>query len=81
MVILIGLPIFSVAIQSLFVSHEQVMREVENCGPFNCTTVLQVDAEATEKLKEQEPLGRFNGFGTFANRNHFALAEVAGNLG
>ena len=45
MLLFIALPIVSVSIQSLFVEHEQVMKEVENCGPFKCTTVLQVDTE------------------------------------
>ena len=76
MILFIALPIGSVAVQSLFVEHEQVMREVENCGPFKCTTVLQVDLEATQALKEAAPLGRFNGFGTYANRGHLAFAEV-----
>lgn len=77
MVLFIALPIFSVGIQSLYVEHEQVLKEVENCGPFRCETVLQVDTEATAKLNEEAPLGRFNGLGTFTNRGHLAFAEVA----
>lgn len=77
MILFIALPIISVAIQSLFVEHEQVMREVENCGPFKCETVLQVDTEATAILNDEAPLGRFNGLGTYANRSHLALDEVA----
>lgn len=77
MILFIALPIISVAIQSLFVEHEQVMREVENCGPFKCETVLQVDTEATALLNDEAPLGRFNGLGTYANRSHLALDEVA----
>ena len=76
MLLFIALPIVSVAIQSLFVEHEQVMREVENCGPFKCTTVLQVDTTATEALRAEAPLGRFNGLGTYANRAHLAFDEV-----
>lgn len=77
MILFIALPIISVAIQSLFVEHEQVMREVENCGPFKCETVLQVDTEATAILNDEAPLGRFNGLGTYANRGHLALSEVS----
>ncbi|CTQ58005.1 MAG: sugar ABC transporter permease [Roseibium album] len=76
MVLFIALPIFSVAIQSLFVEHEQVMKEVENCGPFKCETVLQVDNETTARLQEEAPLGRFNGLGTYTNRAHLAFEEV-----
>ena len=77
MILFIALPILSVGLQSFFIEHEQVMREVENCGPFKCTTVLQVDVEATEQLKSEAPLGRYNGLGTYTNRGHLAFAEVA----
>lgn len=76
MILFIALPIVSVGIQSFFVEHEQVMHEVENCGPFKCTKVLQVDLEATAALKEAAPLGKFNGLGTYSNRGHLAFAEV-----
>ena len=76
MVLFIALPIVSVAIQSLFVEHEQIMTEVENCGPFKCETVLAVDQEATQALRDEAPLGRFNGLGTYVNRNHLAFEEV-----
>ncbi len=76
MILFIALPIVSVAIQSLFVEHEQIMVEVENCGPFKCETVLQVDNEATSALREQAPLGRFNGLGTYTNRKHLAFEQV-----
>ena len=76
MILFIALPIVSVAVQSLFVEHPQVMKEVENCGPFKCETVLQVDNEATEKLRQEAPLGRFNGLGTYANRAHLAFSDI-----
>jgi len=76
MLLFIALPIFSIAVQSLFVEHPQVMKEVENCGPFKCTKVLQVDTAASAVLNEQAPLGKFNGLGTYANRSHLALSEV-----
>lgn len=76
MFLFIAVPIVSVAVQSLFVEHEQIMREVENCDPFKCTKVLQVDVEATFALNEEAPLGRFNGLGTYTNRAHLAFNEV-----
>ena len=76
MLLFIALPIVSVAIQSLFVEHEQIMIEVENCGPFGCETEITVDAEATASLREEAPLGRFNGLGTYTNRNHLAFEQV-----
>ncbi|MDW4499316.1 sugar ABC transporter permease [Sulfitobacter sp. D35] len=76
MILFIALPIVSVTIQSLFVEHEQVMVEVENCGPFTCEKVLQVDRAATEAIREEAPLGRFNGLGTYTNRKHLAFEEV-----
>lgn len=77
MLVFIALPIVSVMIQSLYVEHERVLVEVENCGPFGCTQEMKVDAEATKALQAEQPLGRFNGFGTYANRNHLAFAEVS----
>lgn len=77
MLLFIALPIGSVLIQSLFVEHEQVIVEVETCSPFNCVTEQQIDLEATRALKEEAPMGRFNGLGTYLNRNHLATSEVA----
>ncbi len=77
MILFIALPIVSVFIQSLYVSHEQVLVVSENCGPFGCTTSSAVDLEATRELRESAPLGRFNGLDTYTNRSHLAFAEVA----
>lgn len=77
MILFIGLPIVSVVVQSLYVEHPRVMVEVESCGPFKCKTELQVDSEATRELREAEPLGRFNGLGTYLNRSHLAFDEIA----
>lgn len=77
MILFIALPIGSVAVQSFFISHEQVMVETESCSPFKCETTMRVDQEATQRLREEAPLGRFNGFGTYTNRNHLAFAEVS----
>lgn len=80
MLLFIALPIVSVAVQSLFVEHEQVLVTVENCGPFGCETQEKVDTEATAALKEAEPLGRFNGLGTYLNRAHLAVDEIGAIL-
>lgn len=77
MLLFIALPIVSVVVQSLYVEPEQVLVVSENCGPFGCTQSTSVDVEATARLREQSPLGRFNGLGTYFNRNHLASAEVA----
>jgi len=76
MVLFIALPIVSVFIQSLFVQHEQVLVVSKSCGPFGCNETTSVDAEATQALREAQPLGRFNGLGTYTNRAHLAFAEV-----
>lgn len=77
MLLFIALPIVSIAYQSLFVEHEQIVTTVENCGPFGCETETRVDAEAMQKLREEQPMGRFNWLGTYANPSHLAFAEVA----
>lgn len=76
MILFIALPLVSVAVQSLYVEHPQVMATVEACDPFGCTTETRVDAQATAALREAAPLGRFNGLGTYLNRAHLAVAEV-----
>jgi len=77
MILFIALPIVSVFIQSLHVQHEQVLVVSESCGPFGCTTTTKVDLEATQELRDAQPLGRFNGAGTYLNRAHLAASEVA----
>ena len=77
MILFIALPIVSVFIQSLFVQHEQVLIVSESCGPFGCNETTSIDAEATAALREAQPLGRFNGLGTYFDRSHLASAEVA----
>ena len=76
MIIFIALPIISVAVQSLYVEHDKVLLKVENCGPFGCQSEMRVDAEASARLQEQDPLGSFNGVATYANHNHLALSEI-----
>ena len=77
MLLFIALPVVSVIIQSLYVEHDKVFVEVENCDPFSCKMELQIDFEATKAIQESEPLGAFNGLGTYTNRNHLAVAEIA----
>lgn len=76
MILFIALPIVSVFVQSLFVEHEQVLVVSESCGPFGCKDTTSVDLEATQKLREEAPLGKFNGLGTYFNRSHLATAEI-----
>ena len=77
MILLIAVPVLSVIVQSFYVEHEKVLIEVENCDPFNCVKSLAVDQQAVAKLRQEAPLGRFNGINTYTNRNHLAFDEVA----
>ena len=76
MLVFVALPIVSVIYQSLFIEHEQIMVEVENCGPFGCTVERRVDAAAMAGLREAEPMGRFNGLATYSNASHLAFQEI-----
>ncbi|WP_375452269.1 carbohydrate ABC transporter permease [uncultured Devosia sp.] len=80
MFLFIALPVVSVFVQSLFVEHERVLVTVENCGPFGCTTDSYVDPAATAELEAREPLGKFNGLGTYLNRSHLAVNEIGAIL-
>ncbi len=77
MLLFIAFPIVSVVMQSLFVPHEAVLIESENCGPFGCTKSTTVDQSATEQLRAEKPLGRFAGLSIYTDRGHLAFAEVA----
>ena len=77
MLLFIALPIVSVIVQSLYIENEKVLITTESCGPFGCTENVKVDEVATARLLEERPLGRFNGLGTYTNRNHLAVDEVA----
>ena len=50
MLLFIALPIVSVAVQSLYVEHEQVVETVRNCGPFGCKDVEVVNSAAAAQL-------------------------------
>ena len=54
----------------------EVVKEVKKCDPFGCTVSIVVDNEETTKLREAKPLGKFNGFGTYVDRNHLAIDEI-----
>ena len=77
MILFIGLPIISAGVQSLYAKHDQIVKEVKKCDPFGCTVSIIVDQEQTSKLKEEKPLGKFNGFGTYIDRNHLAIDEIS----
>lgn len=76
MLLFIAIPLVSVFVQSLYIQHEQVLVVSESCGPFGCQETTEVDLEATEALREAQPLGRFNGLNTYTNRSHLAFAEI-----
>ena len=76
MLFFIGLPIFSSLFQSLHIETEQILVEVETCDPFGCEMEVQVDQEATSKLRDEKPMGKFNGLGTYFDRNHLAISEL-----
>lgn len=76
MLLFIFVPIVSVLVQSVYVDHPQVIKEVENCGPFGCTKTTAVDQEATQALQQASPLGRFAGLDTYLDRSHLAIDEV-----
>lgn len=77
MTLFIALPIVSVVVQSFYVEHEKVLLTVENCGPFGCEDETRVDTEATARLLSEQPLGKYNGLGTYLNREHLAVSEIA----
>jgi len=76
MLLFIFLPIISVITQSLFIDHEQVFVEVENCNFFGCEKAMVVDNDATAELRAEQPLGRFVGLGNYINRAHLATSEL-----
>lgn len=76
MLFFIAFPIASVVLQSVFVPHEAVFVETENCGPFGCKKTTTIDQEATEALRKEKPWGRFSGLEIYKDRGHLAFAEV-----
>ena len=76
MLVFIAAPIVSVVMQSVFLPHEAVLVETENCGPFGCKVETTIDQEATERQREENPLGRFAGLDVYFDRGHLAIGEV-----
>jgi len=76
MLLFIAAPLASIVYQSLYIEHEQVVVTVENCGPFGCTEETMIDQEATRALRDENPLGRYNGIGTYLDRGHLAVEAV-----
>ena len=73
MFLFIAIPIVSIFVQSLFIEHQKPTIEVEICDPFGCKKEVGVDVEAYKALNKEKPLGRFNGFKTYFDRNHLAF--------
>ena len=76
MFLFIAIPIVSIFVQSLFIEHQKPTIEVEICDPFGCKKEVGVDVEAYKALNKEKPLGRFNGFKTYFDRNHLAFKEL-----
>ena len=76
MLLFIAFPIVSVVLQSVFLPHEAVIVEAENCGPFGCKVETTIDQEATAQLREDQPWGRFAGLELYKDRAHLAFAEI-----
>ena len=72
----IMLPIISICLQSLHSPHENVFVTVENCDPFGCKKSTSIDHEATNILKNENPLGKFVGFDIYFDRGHLAIEKL-----
>jgi ABC-type sugar transport system permease subunit len=78
MLLFIATPIVSFTLQSFYVEHDRVLVTSETCQPLGgCVAETRVDAAATAKLREEQPLGKFVGFGVYGDRNHLAFAEIS----
>ena len=77
MILFIALPLTSIVSQSVHTPHDKVLLTVESCDPFGCKTSTTIDQEATRKLKEEKPLGKFVGSKIYLDRGHLAINEVA----
>ncbi len=76
MILFIGLPIISTGIQSFYSQHDQVLKEVKKCDPFGCKAETTIDHEASQKINEEKPQGKWVGFQIYTDRNHLAFKEV-----
>ena len=77
MLLFIALPLTSIVSQSLHTPHDKVLLTIETCDPFGCKSSTSVDHEATQKLKEEKPLGKLVGLKIYFDRGHLAINEVA----
>ena len=77
-IIFIATPIASIVAQSLFIEHDKVLAVSETCQPLGgCVTETIVNTSATEQLRRDEPMGKFNGLGIYIDRNHLAVNQIA----
>tara|TARA_B100000780_G_scaffold131625_1_gene92280 strand:+ start:3968 stop:4993 length:1026 start_codon:yes stop_codon:yes gene_type:complete len=72
----IMLPIISICLQSIHTPHENVLVTVENCDPFGCKKSTSIDHNATNILKDKNPLGKFVGFDIYLDRGHLAIEKI-----
>jgi ABC-type sugar transport system permease subunit len=78
MLLFIATPILSFGLQSLYVEHDKVLATSETCQPLSgCIQETYVDSAATEKLRQEKPLGKFVGFAVYEDRNHLATTELS----
>ncbi|WP_298297701.1 carbohydrate ABC transporter permease [uncultured Litoreibacter sp.] len=77
MLLFIFLPIVSVISQSMHVPVDAVLITVEECGPFGCKPSTTIDQEATQILRDANPLGQWAGLEIYLDRSHLAVAEVS----
>ena len=76
MFLFIALPVVSIAYQSMFIEHEQVMVEVESSGPFGTVKEMRVDTAAMRRLREEQPAGRFAGVRSYLDGGHLATSAL-----
>ncbi len=76
MFLFIALPLTSIVSQSLHTPHDQVLIVVESCDPFGCKAETTIDHQASKKINEEKPQGKWVGFQIYSDRNHLAIKEV-----
>lgn len=80
MLLFIATPIVSIIVQSLYIQHDKILVVSETCQPLGgCVKETRVDADATEKIRREQPLGKFNGLGIYEDHNHLAFSDI-GNI-
>jgi len=77
MLLFIALPIVSVLTQSVHTPHDAILMTVENCDPFGCKQETTVNVEATQAIRNAQPLGQWSGLQVYLDRGHLAVDEVA----